>query len=300
MKAGIVVALSLVAASAHADNKAWTAGKKILPAGQAMVVVANFAAIHDSQLFQTMWPAFLAQHKDASNMLGKTKSTCGIDPMQAIDSVVLAMPSVDGNSDNAAFVVSLKGATQKEVDSCITKLEKAETGNKVTISTDGGITKYDTGGDAIYMRWIDKNTVVFSAAGKDQLVKMTKGGLGGDKTLGTAIGGLKGDAALSLIFTGPIPVDQVAPGAKATLAYGNATLKNGTVGVDVHVVMDSAKSSADVATKASGQLALAKGALPQQYQALVNSVAIKSVASELVITASSTEKDVVALIQAAL
>ena len=38
----------------------------------------------------------------------------------------LAMPTVDGNSDNAAFVVSLKGATQKEVDSCITKLEKAE------------------------------------------------------------------------------------------------------------------------------------------------------------------------------
>lgn len=300
MRAGIVVALSLLSAAAHAENKAWTAGKKILPAGQQMVVVANFAAIHDSQLFQTMWPAFLAQHKDAANMLGKTKATCGIDPMQTIDSVVLAMPSMDGNSDNAAFVVSLKGATQKEVDSCITKLEKAETGNKVTITTDGGVTKYDTGGDSIYMRWVDKNTVVFSAAGKDQLVKMTKGGLASDRAIGTALSGLKGDAALSLIFAGPIPIDQVATGAKASLAYGNATLKGGNVGVDVHIVMDSAKSSADVAAKASSQLALAKPALPAQYSALVSSIVIKSVASELVITASSTEKDVVSLVQSAL
>jgi hypothetical protein len=302
---GLLIALAISAAAAapaRAENHAWSAGKKVLIGGQQMVVIANFAAIHDSQLFQTMWPVFLAQHKEAATMLGKTKQTCGLEPMQTIDSVVLAMQSMDANSDAAVFVVSLKGATQKEVDSCITKLEKGETGKKVSITTADGITTYDTGADQLYMRWLDKSTLVFSAAGKDNLVKQTKGGLASDKAVAAGLSGIKGDAALAVIYNGTMPLDQVAPGAKASLAYGSATLVKGNVGVDAHLVVDNAKTATDIVTKMNKQLADVRGssAIPAQLTALVKSVAIKSAGAEIVVTAAAAEKEVLGLITMAM
>src|SRR5258706_424474 len=82
-------------------------------------------------------------------------------------------------------------------------------GKKVAISTADGITTYDTGGEQLYMRWVDKSTLVFSAAGKDNLVKQTKGGLGSDKTVAAGVSGVKGDAALAVIYNGAMPLDQV-------------------------------------------------------------------------------------------
>jgi hypothetical protein len=272
-----------------------------LASGQQMVVIANFTAIHDSSLFQTMWPAFLAQHKDAADMLGKTKATCGIEPLSSIDSVVLAMQSLDASSDAAVFVVSLKGVTQKDFESCITKLEKAETGKSVVVTTDGGITTYTSGGDTLYMRWLDKSTLVFSAAGKDNLIKMTKPGYAADKVVKPGISGVKADAALSVIYSGALPIDQVAPGAKASLLYMSATLAKGNVGVDAHVVIDSAKNATDVAGKINTQLAAVKGGgLPPAIDSVVKSLAVKSSGSEVVVTANAPEKDVLGLITMAI
>jgi hypothetical protein len=302
--AGVLVALSLCAASgaARADNKAWTTAKKTLAPGQQMVVVANFSAIHDSQLFQTMWPLFLAQHKDAATMLGKTKATCGFDAVSAIDTVVLAMPSLDGSSDNAAFVVSLKGVGQKEVDACITKLEKAETGKVIKISTADGVTTYDTGGDQLFMRWTDKSTLVFSAAGKANLAKMATGGLGSDKAIGAAIGHINSDAALSVIYAGAIPLDQISAGMKSNLLYASAVVAKGNVAADVHILVDSAKTATDGAGKMSTQLAAVKGssAIPPAMTALVSSLAIKAAGSEIVVSAKAPEKDILGLASMAL
>ncbi len=292
--AGVLVALCVCAAStAHADNKAWTAAKKTLSGGEQLVMVANFAAIRDSQLFQTVWPAFLKNHKDASDMLGKTKETCGFDAISAIDSIVFAVPTVD-NSDAATFVISLKVA-QKDVDSCFSKLEKAETGKTVKISTAGGITTYDTGAEQLYMRWIDKTTLAFSAAGKENLMKMTGGGLSGDKTLGAGIKGIKADSALSFIYGGQIPLDQI--GAHANLVYGSATVASGNLGADVHIVVDNAKSAADATQKFNSQLDAAKkaGGIPPMVDSLVKSLVVKASGSEIVLTASAPEKDVLTL-----
>jgi len=294
-----LVALSILvaSASAHADTKAWATAKKTLPAGQQMVVIANLGQIRDSQLFQTVWPKFLANHKDASDMLGKTKATCGFDAMGAIDSVVLSLPSVDGNSDDAAFVVSLKGVTEKEVDACITKLESGQTGKKVTISTADGITKYETGGDTLYMHWTDKSTLVFSASGKDNLVKMSKGGLAGDSALAPAFKGMK-DAALTVIYGKAIPLDQVAPGASAKLMYMSANVKSGNLAADIHLVLDSAKTATDFAGKMNAQLADAKknGGLPPMFTTLVNSIVVKASGAEVVLSANAPEKDLMGLL----
>ena len=305
MRAGSLVALSILVASgaAHADTKAWATAKKTLPAGQQMVVVANFAQIRDSQVFQTVWPKFLANHKDAADMLGKTKATCGFDAMGSIDSFVLGMPSVDGNSDDAAFVVSLKGVTQKDVDSCIGKLEQAQTGKKVTITTADGLTTYDTGvGDALVMRWVDKSTLVFSASGKANLVKMTKGGLGGDSTLAPAMGALKSTSALTMVYAKPIPLDQVAPGAASKLMYMTANVKGGNLSAEIHLLLDSAKTATDFAAKMSSQLADAKksGSLPPMFATLVSSLVVKSSGAEVVVSASAPEKDLMGLIALAM
>ena len=292
------LAVAFVAAAssaARAESHAWSAAKKALPANLTMVGGISFDSIRSSQLFQTMWPLMLAQQADTQANLDKFKATCGFDPISAFDSAALGMD----DSEQGAIVVSLKGTDQKALEACITKVAKAD-GKTASITKAGALTKYAGLGDKdVYLKWLSKDTfaIATSPDDKDLLTKYTAGGLDKDKALKGALASVKTDAALWGVGNKQQNLDEI--GAKMLLGYGSADVKSGTIGAEIHIVVDSAKAAADAATKANAELAQAKksGQVPAMFSSLLNSVKVSSSGSEIVMSASIAEKDLLTLIQ---
>ncbi len=288
--------VATASSAARAESHAWSAAKKALPANLTMVGGISFDAIRSSQLFQTMWPMLLAQSGgDAQAKLDAFKSTCGFDPLTAFDSAALGMD----DSQQGAIVVSLKGTDQKGIEACLTKVAKAD-GKTASISKAGALTKYSGLGDKdVYLKWLSSDTFAIATAPDDKalLTKYTAGGIDKDKSLKGALASVKTDAALWGIGNKQQDLSDI--GAKMLMGYGSADLKSGTIGAEIHIVVDSAKAATTAAAKANAQLAEAKksGGIPPALSGLVNSVQVKASGSEIVMSASMAEKDLLGLIQ---
>jgi hypothetical protein len=293
MRALAVVVALCASTVAHAESRAWTAAKKVLPAGSEMIGGANVTTLRGSGLFATLWPLVAQKSPGISVMVDKLKAECGLDVLQQIDSLVMA-GSAD-SADEVAFVVALK-TTQKDVEQCMVKVDKAA--NKpLAIGKDGAYTKYTEDGSTAYVRWLDKSTLVATlrASDKDLLTKMTAGGIAKDP----AIAHVKTDAALWIALDKAADLDALQ--TKMTRAYGSADVKGGTVSVNAHLVLPDAAAAKSVAGKANDQLDAAKksGAVPPSFAWLVKSLAITAAGNELVINATGAESDVLDLVKAA-
>ena len=282
----IAILLALCAA-AHADSRAWTAAKQVLPDGLQAVVGINAGPIRSSQLYEKLWPTLMAKAGDAQAHLDQIKSTCKLDVPAAIDSMVVGLE----DDSSGVIVIALKGTTQKDIDSCFDKLTKAD-GKPMTTSKTGNITKYSSDGKDLYIRWLGKDigAMATSPDDKDLLTKLTAGG--------SKLRPLKTDAALWVTANKQEDLDQLH--AKMSRAYGYADLKSGSLATEIHVVLDSAKAASEAAAQASQQVADAKksGALPPVFKPLIDTLAIKAAGSELVVSARMAEDDAIALISA--
>jgi hypothetical protein len=277
--------------AAHAESRAWTAAAKLLPPDMEVVMGANVAAIRSSALFQQLYPTMLSKlGTDASAHLDAFKNTCGLDPLQKLDSVVMA---VDASQQGFA-VVALKAASQKDLEACFQKATKAD-GKTLTITTESGVTKYATDKDTFYLRWLGKDTFAMSTTpdNKDSLTKMTAGG---DKAMKGVVGKMKTNAAIWFVTNQSQDLSQF--NAKMTRAYGSADFKAGNVSVDAHLVLD--QSADQIAAQANQQLAAIKqtGSVPATFKTVLNALTIKSAGQELVMTAAMPEKDLADLVSA--
>jgi hypothetical protein len=285
-----VLALSSVA---QADTKAWTAAKKVLPAGLPIIASLNVGAVRTTQTFQALWPLLQDKMKDMGEALSDMKTACAFDPAQGIDSLVVA--GSDEGDDTAVLVLSFKMA-QSEIESCFVKAQKAR-GNDVKIGKDGAYAKYAVGGNAAYARWLDRNTVAVAIriGDKDFLGKMTAGGIAKDK----ALSGVKTDSQLWVVVDKASDVDQI--GAKMTRAYGSANIKAGKADADLHFVLDSSDAATATAKKVQGQLDAAKasGQMPAQLDWLFKSLTISPIGTELVVRAGGTDQNIVDLLKLA-
>jgi hypothetical protein len=271
----------LAASVAHADSRAWTAAKKVLPDGLTAVVGISVGPIRSSKLFEAMWPRLMANAGDAQTTFNSIKATCKLDVPGVIDSMVVGM----NEAQQGVIVVALQGATQKDLDACFDKLSKAD-GKPMTVSA-GTITKYTSEGKDLYIRWLGKDVgaMATSPDDKDLLARLTAGG--------NKLKPQKTGSALWLTVDKQQDLDQLH--AKMTGAYGSVDLKAGTVSAEVHVVLDSAKS----AKQSSDQIAAAKqasGQLPPALKPLIDTLVVRSSGNELVLTASMAEADVIQLI----
>lgn len=286
---GVLLAVCAASTAAHAESRAWTAAKKVLPAGLELVGGANVTTIRGTQLFAALWPLVAQKSKDTALLFDKIKSTCNFDALAQIDSFVIG-GSVDDN-DSSVFVLSLK-STEKDVEQCLVKVDKA-LGKTLTIGKDGPFVKYNEGTGDAYARWLDPKTVVMTlrAGDKEFLTKMTAGGIAKDP----AVAGLRTDSALWVAYDKAADLDQLS--AKMSRAYGSADLKSGNVAVNAHLVLGDAASAKAAASKVNEQLDMAKksGAVPPTMTWLVKSLAITAAGSELVVTASGSESDVLDL-----
>jgi hypothetical protein len=291
-RASLVLAVALTAAAAQqasAESRAWTAAKKALPANLLGVGGINFGPIKSSQLFQQLLPMAMASQPDAQAKLDAFKAECGFDPMTAFDSAVIGMVG----EDKGAIVVALNGTQQKDIDACITKMAKAN-GKAATISKAGALTKYAGLGKDFYLKWLSTDSFAIATAPDDKalLTKLTGGGIAGDKALKTALATVNTDAAVW--GAGHKTQDLPDIHAKMTGLYGSADVKSGTISAELHAQLDSAKAATDAAAQANQQLSAVKssGGLPPALAGALGSVAVKAAGSEVVVTGSIAEKDV--------
>jgi hypothetical protein len=286
-------AFTASATAAHAESRAWTAAKKTLPANMQVVAGISFGQIRSSQLFQTMWPTLMAQAGDAKTTLDTVKTSCGIDVVNQLDSIVFAVDE----AQQGGAVIALKGTTQKDLDACFQKFAK-EKGKTATISKDGALTKYAGGDKALYVKWLGKDVFAVSSKpdDKDATAKFVAGGLTADKSMKAPLAASKTDAA----FWGVVNKGQDLTdlGAKMLMGYGSADVKSGNIAADLHLVLDSAKAAADSAVKATEQINQAKksGQIPPMFASMLSSLKITAAGSEIVVSASVAEKDLMGLV----
>jgi len=288
------LAMMAAASTAQADTRAWTEAKNVLPSGLQVVVGVNVANVRTSQIFQALYPMLLSQAGQGKEGLDLIKKDCGIDVLNTIDSLVVGM---DANQ-KGLIVLGLKGVDQAGVQSCLTKVAAdKEPGKKITANQlPGNVTEFSATGenDKLYVQWLAKDVLAMATEPTDQafLKKMTAGGIKSD-TVGKAAGSVNGDAGLWAVVNKSDTIPDL--NAKMSMAYGSANFSGGNIDFNAHVVLDSAANATKAAADATTKLDDQKKQAPQAA-ALLKSVKIGSSGSELVVTGSIVEKDVMALL----
>jgi hypothetical protein len=290
-----VVALCLASSLAHADSKAWNAAKNVVPAHEMAVIGINFASARSSMLYQAFVPMMLSRAGDAATKkLNDLKAACGVDPLNAVDSIVFA---VDDKEDVTA-VVALNGLTQSKLESCLTTFSKTEKKN-FEISKDGPLTKYVADTDTTYVRWLGADTFAIAIkkdqkSNKDDTLAGTGGGIAGDHAL-RGLGTVNTSATLWGVASKSSPLPT---GGSLTGGYGSANVAAGAISVDLHVGTDSAATAAANVKQGQTQLDGMKGSAP--FADLVKSVKLSAVGNDIVVQASVPEKAIMSLAQMAL
>ena len=287
----LVVVLCL-SSFAHAESKAWTAAKKVIPAGVVGVLGVNAGPIRSSDLYKTLLPSVLDKNTDVKAHLAEIKDTCGLDVAGAVDSLAVGV-SEEGKG---TIVVAFKGVNQKSFEGCLGKLAKAH--NKAfTTAKEGALVHYHLGENDkdLYMRWLASDIVALSTEpdNKDSSVAATAGGLGKNADLSQMIGTSKTGSAVWFAFVKQQELGQF--NAKMTGVYGNADLKSADLAVDMHLIVDSDKAATEVANGATSMIPMLmqSGKVPPSMTTLVKSVVIKAAGKEVVVTAQAPQKDVI-------
>jgi hypothetical protein len=295
MVLGAFAMLAGASGAAKADTRAWAEAKNVLPSGMQIVIGVNVANVRTSQIFQAMYPMLLAQAGGgAKDGLDLIKKDCGIDVIQTIDSLVVGM----GADEKGLIVVGLKGVDQAGVQGCFSKVAAdKEPGKKITTNQlSGGVTEFSASGDneKLYVQWLAKDVLAMGTEPTDQafLKKMTAGGLKSD-AVGKASASVNGDAGIWAVVNKSDTIPDL--NAKMSMAYGSANFASGNIDFNAHVVLDSAANASKAATDAGAKLDEQKKGSPQAA-AILKSVKVTSAGSELVVTGSIVEKDVMALI----
>jgi len=283
----LALAILLVSTAAHsalADSRAWTAARKLIPAGMETVAGVNAATAHNSQLYQTLLPSLLAKNPDAAAQLDGIKTDCGIDVIGSIDSIAVGLDS----SQKGTIVVAFRGTNRSKLEACAQKRAKAKQ-KTLAISSTGGLTKYSGLGEdgQLYMRWIGQDVVAIATSpdDKDASLAATAGGVAGDRAL-HGLSAVNTGASVWAVSSkqADLPGDL---GAKMTGMYGSANVASGTIAVDVHVAVDSPTSASTAATKAESELAPMRGA--PGVADLLKTVKVTAAGNEILVTAQVPE-----------
>jgi hypothetical protein len=286
MKRTFALAILCVSTAAHADSKAWSAAKKVIPTNMEVVGGINAGTAHGSALYQNLLPMALGKAGDFSTQIDGIKADCGIDVVGSIDSIAFGL---DSTEKNGTIVVAFRGTTRTKLEACAQKRAKVAQ-KPLTITTAGGLTKYTGMGDKdIYMRWLGADIVAVSMApdDKDATLHATSGGVAGDHAL-KGIGAVNTSASLWLVSNkaGDIP----GLGGKMTGAYGSANVAAGTIAVDMHFGVDDPQSATDAAAKATAQLAAMGGGGSSPIADLFRTVKVAAAGTEVLVTAQVPEK----------
>jgi hypothetical protein len=302
--AGIFAAAAVLCVSVHAgaDSKAWTAAKLGLPADAKLVVGVDFAAIQKTQLFATYYPMLL-EKADAAKAIDTMKDACKIDPLAAVQAVVVATSS---DHQDGAVYIALAGVDKAKLSACLqrTAQDKADKAEpvKVSVKQDGNITEVFDGKGSMFFGWVGKDVVVVSLHGQDKpsLVKWMSGkGALARSSIGKTIARTNTSATM---WGAGEETKEIEPGLTVKGGYGAVKISKGNLDADVHAVMENAAAATTMASTANKQLDEAKQApqVPAMIVAMLKAVTIAAANDEVVLKANVVEKDLMSVLSLAL
>ncbi len=229
----------------------------------------------------------------AASELEQFKKTCSMDPMQAIESVILG-----GNLESQDGVVVIKGVERKDAVSCAQKLAESR-GEKITVTEEGTITTaVDSTGSPVHFGWLDDKTLVVAPRqardkGKVEAIMGGGGGLDGNKEIMDLLGNVDTTAALWGVARnttgramGPIT---------ATAAYGSVSLDGG-IKVDMGIRQENGDKAKSVADQLKQAVKPFKGTPLEKFAAKVK---IKTNEADVIVQLSLTDNEIAELAQTA-
>jgi hypothetical protein len=292
--AALLVAIPL---RAHAGDKAaWSAAKANLSKDTTVLVGLDLTQLTKSALFTMAFPFILSQQPDVKDGLALVKSTCNLDPLKVVTSVVVG---TDDDQKHGAMFVSLSGVDQPKLVSCLEAVAKAK-GNdtKVGVTTDGKITELAVGDKKVYLTWIGSNVIALPLdfANKADLTAWTAKGLAKSK-VGKAMTKVNTGSALWAVSAVAKDLDDKM---KMKLGYGSIAMANATITADFHVQLGSAADAKAAAQKAQKDLTTRSQSpdLAANLQKVLAGITITSVADEVVVRGSTPESEVMSLVMA--
>jgi hypothetical protein len=278
-----------------------------LPADAKLVVGVDFAAIQKTGLFAAYYPKLL-EKAEAAQLLSTMKDSCKIDPLAAVQAVVVA---TSGDQQDGAVYIGLSGVDKAKLSSCVqlaaqNKADKAAADKpaaekaaadkpaRVSLKQDGNITQISNGTDTAFFGWAGKDVIVVSLHGQDKasLLKWMGGkGALAKTALGKSIARTNTSAT---VWGAGEETKEVEQGVTVKGGYGAVKFANGSVDADVHAVMENAAQATKMAASVNKQLDEARqgSQLPPMIAGMLKTVTIAASADEVVIKANVVEKDV--------
>jgi hypothetical protein len=288
----VVLLVLLAGSAAHADSKAWTSGKSVIPSSATVVGGMSAASARSSGLYNQFLPLLLAQAGgQAKAGLDAIKQQCDLDVLGALDSVAFGVD----DAQSGVIVIALKGTNRKALEACGAKLTKADS-KTLDISADGKLTKYVNMGDKpVFVQWLAADVVAITTApdDKDASTKLLAGGVTANKAMTKALGAVKKDATMWVVVNKDTAIDG---GGKVSQVYGNAVVANKKITFNAHAVTDSAATATTLSATATKKLADAQPGAAPSLQAAISTVSIKASGPDIVGSAAISEDDIVAFV----
>lgn len=296
-------AAALGALPQHADAdpaRAWAVARDNLPAQTALVIGADLTAITQSKTFNQFLPIALSREPDARKIFETIKTSCKIDPLNAIHGVVYA---TDADRKQGAVYVSVGGGLdQAKLTKCFEEVAKVSgvKDPKLTVKKTGAITEVTTDKGKIYVSWIGTDVLVIptDADDKAMLEKWIgqKGGLAKSPLAklhasANTKGALWGASAIA---------KELEPSVRMKSAHGALTVGGGNLVIDLHTTLESAKMATDAAAKANAQIAQMSATVqvPANVKAMLQQVSVKATGADVAVKATVPESEVLGLLSA--
>jgi hypothetical protein len=301
--AGIVAAvtLSIVSPRARAEpSKAWTAAKAGLPADAKIVVGINLAALQKTELFAMLYPKLIEQ-ADATKVIDTLKDTCKIDPLAAVQGLVVALSA---DQQDGAMYIAISGINRAKLSSCLSLAAQGmgDKNTKISVQQNGNITQVSDGKDTVFIGWAGKDVLIVPIHAEDRssLLKWMggKGGLA-KSALGKRIAKVNTSATLWGAGEGD---KEVQAGVNAKGGYGAATFSKGTLDVDAHAVMENAAQATTMANTVKQQIDDLKQApqVPPAAVTMLQAVKVTTAKEEVVFKGSVIERDLLSMLALAM
>ncbi len=296
--AAAAVALCAIPGRADADAaRAWAAAKDNLPAQTALVIGADLTAIMKSQIFSQFLPLALSREPGARKLFETIKTSCKIDPLNAIHGVVYA---ADADRKQGAIYLSLGGGLdQPKLTKCFDEVAKASGKDaKLTVKKTGAVTEVTVDGNTIYVGWIGTDVLVIPTEPRDRAVLEKWIGQKGALAR-SPIGKLAGSASTRAALWGASAIaKELEPTVRMKSAHGALTLTGGSLVLDLHTTLESPKMAADAVDRANKQIAqvAGDGQTAPNVKAMLQQVTVKAAGPVVSIRATVPEAELMSLL----
>jgi hypothetical protein len=286
----LTAASMLLATSAAADSKSWTAVKGSISPKATVVLGGNVDAVRKTKAFAGAMQLLFSEEPDAKEAFDLVKSECAIDVPAAISDFTVVM-----NKDEKPLVVlGLSGVDEAKAMKCFEAVALKKTGQAVTLDAKkkGRVTMYSLHGDSkqVYAAWLAKDVLAFTdePSEKGRLEKFLAGKVAKGE-LGKRLAKVSSDAPI----WAAVVLKERENGLTMLGGYGTIDLAAGKFTANAHVVLGSAKE-VQTAVALSGQaMTEAKQHVTSSpnLAAIFNTITIAGNGNLLDVTAAMPDQD---------